>query len=251
MSLFLHKLLPIFLLPIGVSIVLLLAALFHKSRWLIAFVAVLLWTCSMPFVGDLLLKRLENRFPRMEVEDCPTSDAIVVLSGMLHDTRSARGGVEWNESVDRFEQGVLLAKAHKAPLLIFTGGKLPWANRKDTEGDELRRAAIEHGVPPESIVVTGEVTNTADEARAVHELAATRKLGKIILVTTAWHMPRAEFLFRTTGVPVIPFPTDYVTRFREATTTLDYLPQAGGMLNTETAIRESYGLVYYHLLRWR
>jgi uncharacterized SAM-binding protein YcdF (DUF218 family) len=247
MLLFLHKLLPIIALPLGFCFTLMLVALFLKKRWLAVAAVLILLTSSLPIVGDSLLKTLEDRFPKMEVEDCPPADAIVVLSGILHKSRSKSGGLEWAEGVDRFEQGILLMKAGKAPLLIFTGGRLPWATQQLTEGQELQGAALARGIPASSILVTEEVGNTADEAKAVRKIAEERKLKRIILVTTAWHMPRAEYLFRTRGVPVIPFPADYYTRFGEPITLLDFLPQAGALGNTEVTLRESYGRLYYHV----
>jgi uncharacterized SAM-binding protein YcdF (DUF218 family) len=246
MLLFLHKLLPLIALPLGFCITLILFALLLKKRWLAAVGVLLLYCSSVPIVGDSLLKTLEDRFPRIEVRDCPPADAIVVLSGMLHKSRGNSGTLEWGEGVDRFEQGLALMKAGKAPLIIFTGGRLPWANQQLTEGQELRTAALARGIPAEAIIVTGEVGNTADEANVVRKIAEERKLRRIILVTTAWHLPRAEYLFRTRGVPVIPFPADYYTTYDEATTALDFLPQAGALGNTETALRETYGRLYYH-----
>jgi uncharacterized SAM-binding protein YcdF (DUF218 family) len=246
MLLFLHKLLPIIALPLGFCITLVLLALFLKKRWLAFLAVMILLVSSLPIVGDSLLKTLEDRFPKLEVEDCPTADAIVVLSGILHKSRSKSGGLEWAEGVDRFEQGILLMKAGKAPLLIFTGGRLPWATQQLTEGQELRGAALARGIPASSILVTEEVGNTADEAKAVRRIAEERKLKRIILVTTAWHMPRAEYLFRTRGVPVLPFPADYYTS-DEPPTLLNFLPQAGALGNTEVMLRESYGHLYYHV----
>ncbi len=249
MALFLHKLLPIVVLPVGFSIVALIAALFLKKSWLAIFGIAILTVASLPIVGDSCLKILENRFPRLEWEDCPPADAIVVLSGILHETRSVRGRLEWGESVDRFEQGVGLFKAGKAPLLIFTDGRIPWSNRQLTEGEELQKAAVARGVPHDAILVTPDVGNTADEAQAVRKIADARRLSRLILVTTAWHMPRAELLFRRAGVKVIPFPVDFYTRYRDPPTVLDFLPQAGGIGNTEIALRESYGLLYYKLVQ--
>jgi uncharacterized SAM-binding protein YcdF (DUF218 family) len=245
MLLFLHKLLPIIALPLGFCITLMLLALLLKKRWLAFLAVIILLISSLPIVGDSLLKTLEDRFPKLEVEDCPPADAIVVLSGILHKSRSKNGGLEWAEGVDRFEQGILLMKAGKAPLLIFTGGRLPWATQQLTEGQELRGAALARGIPSSSILVTDEVGNTADEAKAVRKIAEERKLKRIVLVTTAWHMPRAEYLFRTRGVPVLPFPADYYTS-DEPLTLLNFLPQAGALGNTEVTLRESYGRLYYH-----
>ncbi len=246
MLLFLHKLLPVIALPLGFCIALILFALLFKKRWLAVVAVLILYLSSVPIVGDSLLKPLEDRFPRLEVADAPPVDAIVVLSGMLHKSRSNSGTLEWSEAVDRFEQGIALMKAGKAPLLIFTGGRLPWSNQQITEGQELQGAALARGIPASSIIVTGEVGNTADEAKAVRKIAEERKLQRIILVTTSWHMPRAEYLFRTRGVPVLPFPTDYSTRYNEPFTVLDFLPQADALRNTETALRETYGRLYYH-----
>src|SRR5260370_11478971 len=130
MALFLHKLLPIIFLPLGFSIGLVVVGLFLRKRWLAVVGIGILLISSTPIVGDSLLKILEDRFPKLEVDDCPPADAIVVLSGILRKTRSKHGGLEWAEGADRFEQGILLRTAGKAPVLIFTGGRVPWSNRE-------------------------------------------------------------------------------------------------------------------------
>jgi len=91
MLLFLHKLLPILALPLGFCITVALLALFLKKRWLAVVAVMLLLISSLPIVGDSLLKTLEDRFPKLEVEDCPSADAIVVLSGILYKSRSKSG----------------------------------------------------------------------------------------------------------------------------------------------------------------
>jgi len=236
-------------LPLGFSILLVVIGAIFRKRWLALAGAAILLLSGMPAVGDSLLKILENRFPKLEADSVERADAVIVLSGMLRESRSKRGDPEWGEGVDRFEAGVQLMKAGKAPLLILTGGRMPWSNRTQTEGDELRAAAIARGIAENAIVVTGEVHNTAEEAEAIHQIAMERKLQRLILVTTAWHMPRAEMLFRRAGVDVVPYPVDYYTRYMESRTMLDLVPQASGMLNTEIALREFYGLAYYRVIK--
>jgi len=242
MTLFLHKLLPILLLPLGFSICLLLIALLFKKRWIGLLAVAILTITGMPIVGDSLLRILENRYPKIEVENCPQADAVVVLGGILRKTRRKTGGLEWGEPVDRFEQGVLLMLAAKAPRLVFPGGVIPWSNRKVPEGDDLKKAAVARGIPEASILVTEQVGDTAGEAQAVSKMG----FHKVILVTTAWHMPRALYLFRKRGIEAIPFPVDYQTAEGEPITLLDLLPQAHGLENTEITLRETYGLLYYH-----
>jgi uncharacterized SAM-binding protein YcdF (DUF218 family) len=100
--------------------------------------------------------------------------------------------IEWGDP-DRFFGGIALFKASKAQKLVFTGGKMPWDKAKKTEGEVLKGYAIANDIPTENIFVTKDVENTADEAVAVKELIGASK--KIILVTSAYHMYRAQRLF--------------------------------------------------------
>ena len=104
------------------------------------------------------------------------AEAIVVLSGMLRDRRDAPLG-EWSEAVDRFEGGIDLIKANKAPILIFTGGHVPWLPDARPEGEVLCERAVKLGVPKEKILVTGKVGNTEAEASAVRNLIRNSKIG--------------------------------------------------------------------------
>ena len=70
---------------------------------------------------------------------------------------------------------------------------------------------------------------------------------KIILVTSAWHMPRAARLFRKAGVDFVPFPVDFQVDPKASLGLLDLLPRAGGLQMTESALREWYGTLFYAL----
>ena len=110
--------------------------------------------------------------------------------------------VEWGDP-DRFFGRIALFKAGKAQKLVFTGGKMPWDKTKKTEGEVLKEYAISNGIPAEKIFVTKDVENTADEAVALKELISPSK--RIILVTSAYHMCRAQSLFEKQGFSVIPY----------------------------------------------
>jgi uncharacterized SAM-binding protein YcdF (DUF218 family) len=86
--------------------------------------------------------------------------------------------------VDRFEGGVGLLRAQKAPLLIFTGGFVPWRPEDRPEGDILKERAVNLGVPRDKILVTGKVGNTEDEASAVKEMFKNSKSGPPSLQTS-------------------------------------------------------------------
>lgn len=130
-----------------------------------------------------IIRWAEGTGGRGEVERIEPADAIVVLSGMLQDRKDAPLG-EWSDAVDRFEGGVELIQAGKAPILIFTGGHVPWRPEDRPEGEILKERAARLGVPGDKIVVTGKVGNTAQEAEAVQKMFKNSKIGPPLLQTS-------------------------------------------------------------------
>jgi uncharacterized SAM-binding protein YcdF (DUF218 family) len=184
--------------------------------------------------------------PIAEVEK---ADAIVVLGGIFGPPVKPGHLVNFGDAIDRLEGGIALHKAGKATTLVFTGGRIPWENRTRVEGEDSREVAIAQGISAHHIVLTREVGNTADEARAVADLKREKKWKRIILVTTAWHMPRAAWLFRRAGIECTIFPVDFQKDSARPITLLDFLPTGGALEDTETALREIYGNVFYHVFR--
>jgi len=152
--------------------------------------------------------------------------------------------IEWGDP-DRFFGGIALFKAGKAQKLVFTGGKMPWDKAKKTEGEVLKEYAISNGIPIENILVTKDVENTAEEAEAVKELIGKSK--RIILVTSAYHMYRAQRLFEKQGFEVIAFKVDYKVGRNKEIVVMDLLPDAESLKKTETGIRELIGRLIYYL----
>ncbi len=117
---------------------------------------------------------------------------------------------EWNEASDRIFSGINLMNKGKAPLLILTGGKLPWSIGKP-EGEHLNEIAILQGISADKIQVTEDVQNTDQEAKAIAKLL-NQIDPKIILVTSAFHMPRAQKVFEAAGfVQCHRFQSDFLT----------------------------------------
>ena len=112
------------------------------------------------------------------------------------------------EATDRLFAGVDLLNAGKAPLIIFTRGQYPWTDLPP-EGEQLAKRAISMGVQDTQILLTGIATNTADEAGEVKSVMDLGGMKRIILVTSAFHMPRARMLFERAGIDSVPYPTDF------------------------------------------
>ncbi len=247
--LFLNKLLPVFVLPLGVVFLFLLLACWRRSRWPIITAAVILYLSSIEIVSQNLIGWLESRYPSVPIAEVERADAIVVLGGIFGPPVKPGHLVNFGDAVDRLEGGIALQQAGKAPMLVFTGGRIPWEKRIRVEGEDSREVAIARGVPAEKIIITREVGNTADEAKAVADLMREKKWKRIILVTTGWHMPRAAWLFRRAGVECTIFPVDFCYDPARPITLLDFLPKSNALASSETALRELYGNLFYRIFR--
>ena len=151
---------------------------------------------------------------------------------------------EWSEASDRIFAGIDLIKENKAPVLVLTGGKLPWSVGKP-EGEHLRAIAEKLGVPSDNILLTENVQNTDQEAKAVAKFL-NKKVPNIILVTSAFHMPRAQKVFEAAGIEVSPFPVDFLSG-ADKTTLIHFIPSAGAFRDTSFFVRELIGRIYYEL----
>jgi len=248
---YLNKIFPVVCLPIGLTMVLVGAGLILRKRVLCWIGLGLLLLLGTGFVSGKLMGWVEAVGDRSVIQDVKTAEAIVVLSGMIEERKNASLG-EWSGAVDRFEGGVDLIQAGKAPLLIFTGGWVPWIPNAKPEGEILAQRAVRLGVPKDKILVTGKAQNTQEEATAVSQLCGrglvVGRKPRIILVTSAFHMRRAEMLFRKSGFEVTPFPVDFQTSKNSGITPLSFLPSAQALARSETAIREMIGLAYYWVI---
>lgn len=240
---FLHKILPTFVLPIMLVIVVILIGLIRNKKKLIYIAIGVLYILSTPIFSNNFFKIIEGSEYRKPISAVDSAYAIVVLSGLLEINEVGDSTyIEWGDP-DRFFGGMALFKAGKAQKLVFTGGKMPWDKAKKTEGEVLKDYAISNGIPSEKIFVTKDVENTADEAVAVKELISPSK--KIILVTSAYHMYRAKRLFEKEGFIVTPYKVDYKGERNKEITIIDFLHSADNLKTTEMGMREVLGRLFY------
>ncbi|MBI2815229.1 MAG: YdcF family protein [Opitutae bacterium] len=247
--LFFNKLLPVFLLPTGLVALLVFWALWRKKRWPLVVALTVLYLGSIPFVGARLLGWVESRYPAVAVGQVEPVDAVVVLGGILGPKAGTDFVPNFLETSERFEAGVALWQAGKAGRLVFTGARMEWKDAATTEGDELKRIAVARGVAADRIIVTREVQNTADEAAAVAALMKTNGWKRVILVTTGWHMPRSARQFKRAGVDCVIFPVDFRFDPTRKMTAIDFVPRGEAWQQTETALRECYGYLFYRFFR--
>jgi uncharacterized SAM-binding protein YcdF (DUF218 family) len=242
---YIHKILPYALYPITFITLLLIWATFSKKRLPVIVALFLLVVTSSPIISNGMIQYLERAELRKSPTDIHDADAIVVLSGMIEPIQGFHGLMyEWSDP-DRFFGGIELMKAGKARKIIFTGGKMPWQSDEiKPEGEVLSKFASDFGISSSQIILTKNVQNTKDEALAVKEILINSQTQKIILVTSAFHMPRSKKLFENEGIEVQTYPVDYKAGISELTP-MSFLPSADAFRNFQFAWREMIGRFYY------
>ena len=242
---YLHKILPLIISPLFAVIIIILWGLIVRSKRISITGMVLLIICSLPVFSGKLVAYLEKDYKLGSTETLQTADAIVVLSGMVRTIQSKNGiAYEWGEASDRIFAGIDLFKKKKAPYLILTRGKLPWSVGKP-EGEHLKDVAISFGISKQNILLTTNVENTDQEAKAVKKLLTNDK-PIILLVTSAFHMPRAQKVFEAAGIRVLPFPVDFQSGAGKVSF-MSFIPSAGALSQTSFFVREMIGRTYYSL----
>lgn len=194
-------------------------------------------------VGDVLLGPLEARFPRF-VEDGRPVAGIVVLGGGEDPRPAAEHGVlATGDAAERLIAAADLARRHPEARLVHSGGSGS-LTPAPKESDMVRRHLAELGWPAERTTFEDRSRNTRENALFTKDLMKPREGERWLLVTSAWHMPRAVGLFRAAGFEVTPYPVDYrgIAAGRGIPGIMD------GLRRVELAWREYLGLAVSRIL---
>ncbi len=248
----LHKILLVFLLPTGLTLMLVVAGLVLRRRALCWIGVAVFWSASTSLLSNSLMRAAEGWQVRQPLSEVPAAQAIIVLSEGRIQPPGDPNVSEWVDA-DRFYAGVELYKANKAPLLIFTSGWNPLQPNAKPEGEVLIRFAADLGIALDHMLTTAKATNTEEESRAVAALIANRldanTAPRVLLVTSAFHMRRAQMLFARANLETVPFPVDFKASTEKTFTPLDLLPNGQNLGMSEIALKELYGRAYYWLFR--
>jgi uncharacterized SAM-binding protein YcdF (DUF218 family) len=262
MFLFLSKLLPLLIYPLGLSCLLMGLALVWarrspgRTRGAIATALLILFLSSNPWIALQVVRSLEWRY--RPLNPIPTADAIVVLGGSTYPATPPRPWVEMSEAGDRVLYGIKLYQTGKAPLILFSGGRIDWKDGGPAEAEDMTQIALAMGVPEIAVIQEGTSLNTYQNAVHVKPLLRDHQIDRILLVTSALHMPRALAIFKKQGINAIPAPTDYWVSeqsLAELYSTpqghlLNLLPDAEALFFLTKALKEYIGLGMYWLKGW-
>ncbi len=268
---YLSKLLPLFVYPAGLAWLILLGLTVFdlwQRQWTgrstAVFVAMLvLWLGGNHYVAHILMHQLEKQYPPLEIERY-SAETIVVLGGSTRWQLPPRQIPEINERGDRLIYANYLYQQGVADQLVLTGGWVTWEDIDGDDHSEARDMATLlslMGVPAEDMWLEPESLNTYENGIYTKALLDEKGILRIVLVTTAAHMPRSVAVFEQQGFEVIPAPADFfVTQpleeegdrfsFNWRYELLYLVPQSEYVEMTTFALKEYIGLMIYRLRGW-
>lgn len=188
---------------------------------------------------------LEQRFPPLPA-DAPAPAGIIVPGGGIEAGLSeARGQIIVNNAGERPIYLADLARRFPTARLVFSGGS-GFIGGGIAEADIVSRQADTIGVPRTRLILENRSRNTHENAQFTAALVHPKPGERWLLVTSAWHMPRAVGCFRQAGFTVDAVPVDYRTRGWGDLLHFESFA-SDGLLQLDLAVKEWLGLVVY---RW-
>ena len=246
----LRRLLETLVLPPASVLLLLLLGSALRWRWprlgrTLQVLAVLaLLVLSLPITGGAMLGALQTS-PSLPADGpLPPADAIVVLSA-----EGDRFGVEYGHAVagsmtmQRLRYGAFLQRRTKLPMLV--SGGIPDSHSPALATMMAEAAQQEFQVPVKWI--EDRSADTWENAKFSAELLKAAGCKRILLVTSAWHMPRSVASFEAQGIEVVAAPTAFRAPATEGWT--GFVPHWAGLKDSCIAMHEWFGGIAYWFRR--
>ncbi len=215
----------------------------RAGRRLLTATAVIAVILSVAPLGSWLVATLEDRFPP-PVEMPARVDGIIVLGGMINPALSeARGQTALGGAVERLTAFARLAKRYPRAKLVFTAGSGDIFRPDLKEADFVGPVLAQLGLDPARVLFEDQSRNTFENAAFSYRLARPEAKETWLLITSAFHMPRAVGSFRRIGWNVAPYPVDYQTGGKLS---LEF-SFIGGLSRLGAGLHEFIGLAFYWL----
>jgi uncharacterized SAM-binding protein YcdF (DUF218 family) len=185
----------------------------------------------------------------------PIADVILVLGGGTWPKIPPRPTVEVAEAGDRVLYAAYLFRHGKAPKILCTSGVATGGIASRPPAEDMAELLENIGVPPGAILRETKSSNTHEHAANLPALLKEHGFKRVLLVTSALHMPRAMAVFKRScpGIEFIPAPTDFrvvdlkLPWYREM---VSLIPTPSSYVQFSETMHEYLGLAYYWLRGW-
>ncbi|KQP31579.1 hypothetical protein ASF49_08985 [Methylobacterium sp. Leaf104] len=218
----------------------------RPGLWLGGLAALLLLVAGLSPLSAFVALPLEERFPAFVEDDRPVT-GIIVLGGAIETRLSAsRGQFLLNDSAERQVALADLARRYPQSRLVFSGGSGALGGSRASESELVGRYADTMGLPRTRLILEDRSRNTRENAVFTAEMVKPQPDERWLLVTSAWHMPRAVGCFRQAGFTVAAYPVDYRTGGWDDVWRINGFASEGLSL-LDVITKEWFGLVAYRL----
>jgi uncharacterized SAM-binding protein YcdF (DUF218 family) len=205
----------------------------------------ILGLCSLQPVSQRLV-RLAEAGTQATVDPGVTYDAVIVLGGMIDPPATrASGTLELTAEADRIVTALLLLRTGRARSVLLSGGLADARPGDRSEADWLATLLRADGIADDRIVVEGRSKNTRENAVESARIVAEHGWTRLLLVTSAWHAPRALGCFRAVGLAPDLLAVDRRTGDGRSPT---WLPRAVYLEASTEVLRELAGRVVYRVM---
>lgn len=231
----------------------LLVVLFLRRRGFIVIaivVTAVLWLAATPTMSHALKTLLESSNGELPAEALPEADAIVVLGGTLSPPASSGGTANLSAAADRLVFAAKLYELGKAPIILVSGGNRSGAGALDAESVHAAALLAAWGVPASAILTETESVNTYENAVYSKLMLDQHDLKKILLVTSALHMPRALATFQSAGIDATPAATDFESSASGPSGLEAWVASPAALEGTTRALKEYVGWIVYRQRGW-
>ncbi|OYX13085.1 MAG: hypothetical protein B7Z15_08470 [Rhizobiales bacterium 32-66-8] len=195
-------------------------------------------------LANYIVSPLEERFPPFVNDGRPVNGIILLGGAEVPDVALSRSIPALNDAGERIIAFSALARTYPGAKLVFTGatGAL---SQTAVEAQAVRYALEEVGIDPARVTFEARSRNTAENARFTRAMVQPEPGSRWLLVTSAFHMPRAIGCFRAAGFPVIAYPVDYRTIGRGGLSD-PFTRAAQGQDLADLGTKEWIGLLAYY-----
>jgi uncharacterized SAM-binding protein YcdF (DUF218 family) len=217
----------------------------RRKRLFIAAFAMLLFF-SNPFIINKLISVYELK--PVQLPQNNSYPAAIVLGGFVGSNKKDNRGY-FNPASDRFIQTALLYKTGKVKKIIIAAGNGYITQHHFVEADFVKDNFITLGIPATDIYTDGRSRNTEENALNSKQIIDSLQMhGPFLLVSSAFHLPRAQMVFRKNGIDTQPYPCDFISKQVSNNFFEDYiLPSSGALRNWDLYIKEIVGTISYKI----
>lgn len=241
------KLVSALIMPVSLICITFIASFFFKGkRKLLQGLAVfLLLLFSNPFLANVVMRWWEVPAIRIDSISKPYA-AGVVLCGVTNTRQKPDDRVHFLKGADRIVHAVQLYKDGKIRKILITGGSGELLHPEEDESQDLYQFAIMCGVRKKDILLENQSRNTHQNAQLSKKKLEEEKIGgKVLLITSAFHMRRAMGCFAKEGVPVDVFSTDFNSSKIEFSPIDSIVPNVSAISTWTVLFKEWIGISAY------